>query len=542
MRIRSRKNLKKKNSAIVFLFLLPLIGMGAYAGFLVYILDDIASFTLELEPPNMEQFYPLENISMTALQELAETYEWRMENFSMPANISVDYRFKSYAYNEVKEWAGTDNGALHVGETLAAECLRYKWAMDNNEPIHLQNATRIIKKCVTALNNMIAAPNGGLGINPETGQYFPGTLSRFAVPPGYQNIHPFMYDLDPRHFNGTGAYDQWRVRLYTSRDEVAGYYISWASVLKYVTGEDDDSKWCVEHVKTQVAQVIEGFKHTNWLILGGDGNPVGSDLNPIFEGSTWQLTLLRIGATAWPEKYTSLYNYVASKLGGLDSATMGSLWNSDEDYYAYSFGVHVMFSLCILEDNPLLQYHYIKNYVNNLHRLVRYHRNAYYNMVYLALMSLLSGNQRAGFENSEYTFENYEYDILDQLWRFQASGWDEGVRQYNLTTRPHSTRATSLNPEIAQREIISTKQYWRNFFDTNMLGPLYSWVGEDLFHFDEELYKLPRTVSETGSDHFFWGSNPFKDEGGNPNSNGLWESPANGFLLPYWMGKAFDIF
>jgi hypothetical protein len=542
MRVRSRKNRKKKNTAIILLFFLPIIGIGAYAGFLVSILDDIASFTLKLEPPNTDYFYPLENISMTTLHELAERFDYRLETYSMPANISIDYTFTDNTYSEIASWGGTDNGALRVGETLTGECLRYKWAKDNNQLDHLQNATRVIKKCVTAFNNMIAAPNGGLGRDPITGEFFPGTLSRFVAPPGYESVHPFMFEEHTRHFNGTGAYSNWRVRLYTSRDEVAGYYMGWASVLKYVTGQDADSKWCVESVKTQVEQVIEGFKRTNWLILGGDGYPTGSDLNPIFEGSTWQLTLLRIGATAWPEKYSSLYNYVAAKIGALDSATMGSLTNADEGYYAFAFGVHTMFSLCILEDNPLLQYHYIKNFANNLHKLIRYHRNGYYNTVYLALMSLLSENQKAQFENPEYTFENLKYDILDQLWRFWASGWNEGVRNYNLIDRPHSSRSTSLNPEIRQREIIPVKRDWRDFFENNMLGPLFSWVGDDLFNFDEELYMLPRTVSETRADHFFWGSNPFKEEGGNPTGNGLWEAPSNDFLLPYWMGKAFEIF
>ena len=73
MRIRTRKNLKRKNTIITLLFLLPLIGFGAYAGFALYILDDVASFTLNLEPPNTDYFYNLDNIlgNSTYLEKMA---------------------------------------------------------------------------------------------------------------------------------------------------------------------------------------------------------------------------------------------------------------------------------------------------------------------------------------------------------------------------------------------------------------------------------------------------------------------------------------
>ena len=45
MRIRSRKNLKKKNTAVVFLFLLPIIGLAIFVAGGLNILNDMASFT-----------------------------------------------------------------------------------------------------------------------------------------------------------------------------------------------------------------------------------------------------------------------------------------------------------------------------------------------------------------------------------------------------------------------------------------------------------------------------------------------------------------
>jgi hypothetical protein len=103
MRIRSRKNLPKKNILITVLFLTPLIGFGSYAGFALYIIDDISSFTLELDPPNISYFTPLDQIlaNQTYLEQLAHRYNYQLENHHIPTNISVDVSFYNDSYNEV---------------------------------------------------------------------------------------------------------------------------------------------------------------------------------------------------------------------------------------------------------------------------------------------------------------------------------------------------------------------------------------------------------------------------------------------------------
>jgi hypothetical protein len=331
--------------------------------------------------------------------------------------------------------------------------------------------------------------------------------------------------------------------LYTSRDELGGFYLSTASVLKFIDPEyNKECKWIVETVKTAVAQLIEGFRDTNWLLLGGSGEPVGSDLNPVLEGSTWQLGLLRIGATAYPEKYASLYNYIASKMLSMGGASMGSVHNTVEGYYAFSFGLDVMLALIWLEENPNLRYHYISNYENNFYRIVRYHRNNFFNIAHLIFMQMLEDDQRAEFQNPDYKEERILWDFKDQLWRFYKSGWAEGIRNYNLTQRPHSTRATSTHPGLREKKRDPTKKKWREFFETSVFGNLFSWI-EVEFDFDQESenYILPLRVSEYGTHHWLWEHNKLDDEGGTPNGNGLTQAAPNTYICVYWMGKAYGI-
>jgi len=548
MRIRTRKNLLKKNIVVTILFSIPVISFFGYIGFGLYILDDLASLTLNLDPPNTTYFTPLNQIigNQTYLDQMADTYDYQLEKWHIPTNISIDITFSSDNYSEVDVYHGTDNGNLHLGYTLASQCLRYKFALDNNDDNERQNATRVVKKCVSGFTNMLAAPNGGIG--PD----YPGMPARFVSAPENRKYHEWLFDQDavepnPRHFNGTGLYSNWRVRLHTSRDELAGYYLGFASVLKFIDPEvDEDSRWCVERIKVLTAQMIEGFRKTNWLLLGGNGEPVGSDLNPILGDSIWQLALLRIGATAYPDKYDSLYNYAATKIMSMHNGHMGSVSNTAYDTYALAFSMDVEFALIMLEDNPLLQHHYIKRFEDGFYSFLRYHRNAFFNIIHLTFMTLIQDSSL--FEDPSYNDEMIRWDILDQLWRFNTSGWGNGIRDYNLTVRPNSTRATSLNPEIASMEVDPSRAKWVSFFENNIYGTLFSWVGETIDIWSDDPrdihYKLPLTVSEMGVHHFLWEHSKFFGLGGNNEAYnlGLKQVIPNSYLVVYWMGKAFNIF
>ena len=539
MRIRTRKNLLKKNIVVTFLFLIPVISFFSFIGFGLSVLDDLASLTLQLEPPNTDFFTPSDQIigNQTYSDQMADKYDYLLEKWHIPTNISIDVTFTNDSYNEVESYHGTDNGNLHLGYTLASQCLRYKYAWDNSDLDELNNATRMVKKCVTGFSNMLAAPNGGIG--PD----YPGMPARFVSAPENRKYHEWLFQDHPRHFNGTGIYKNWRVRLHTSRDELAGYYLGFACVLKFINPEvNEDSRWCVERIKLLTAQMIEGFRKTNWLVLGGNGEPVGSDLNPILGESMWQLALPRIGATAYPDRYDSLYHYAATKIMSMHHGHMGSVSNTAYDTYALAFSMDVEFALIILEDNPLIQHHYIKRFEEGFYSFLKYHRNAFFNIIHLTFMKMITDS--ALFEDPNYTDETIKWDVLDQLWRFNIPGWGNGIRNYNLTVRPNSTRVTSLNPAIAAMEIDPSRAKWLEFFENNTYGTLFSWVGEliGLNETSSVHYVFPLTVSEMGVHHFLWEHSKFFGTGGNPTGNGFTQVIPNSYLVVYWMGKAFNIF
>ncbi|MGQ4874902.1 MAG: hypothetical protein ACP6IY_12620 [Promethearchaeia archaeon] len=89
MRIRKRSNLKKKNIAITFLFLSPLLGLLTYAGGDFYILYDLNSFTYRIKPPITKYFYSLDEINFTRLEEMVHIFDYRVRKFNAPIGIPV---------------------------------------------------------------------------------------------------------------------------------------------------------------------------------------------------------------------------------------------------------------------------------------------------------------------------------------------------------------------------------------------------------------------------------------------------------------------
>jgi hypothetical protein len=544
MRTRTREKLKKKNTAITLLFLLPLLGFGTYAAGALYILNDMTSFTFDEKiKPDTSYFTPRDEINITLLAEIAEQLEIRNNKYHLPTNLSVSLYMKDHHYDSVRKWRMNDNGGLRGGEMLFSECLRYATAKRENNEQSMNHSMAVIKKLVDGFATLMAAPNGGLG--PE----YPGLLARFYAAPKHRDIFPRMFAPHYKHFNGSGPYKNWRVRLKTSKDELGGYALGLASILEFVDPSDGkDAKWCYNTVKLIIDQLLQGFLKNNWLLLDGDGWPDGVDLHPyFFSGGAWQLTYLKLGAVAYPKKYESRYNYYAAKTINHHFAGEGSPHNTVMEFFAYNFAQALVFALIMLEDDPQLKQLYIKKFEESFYKILKYHRNAWHNAAHLAFMSMLEEEERKKFANPEYTDDTIIWDVLDQLYRFKdwvnpkgmsltKEQW--GVRDYNLTQRPHSTRATSKNPEIRKMKRDPTPKKWRDFFDNHPFGSLYAWLEKDLLDFEDH-YLLPVTVSEQGGAAIIWNRNAFYTEGGDPEGNGLKENRGLSFLLPYWIGRYY---
>lgn len=496
---------------IVFLFVGPFVPFFVYLQSGFSLLDECSSFNFTIGLNTSEFIDPVYG----KLDRWARTLDDRFEKMHMPSNIALRVTFKDYDYDEINYYHSTDNVGLSTGLALATYCFKYKACEDSGDIEGMEQALRIVKGLVDGFSMLLAVPSGGIG--PD----YPQHPTRFVWSPedreieGFELVTNWMVGEHERHYNGTGIYSQYRWRGWTSKDECGGWFFGLGRALQLV-----DDPWVQERVKLLTAQMIEGFRKTNWMITSGEGYPVGTDLKASLLSGEWILSLLSMGKLAYPERYTELYNhYLAKEMYG-NMAIGNNRMNTIMDYYANSFGHKNVFNLIMLTEDPNVKQMFVNQYVKNMYENIKYHRVSYFNMMYL----VFTGD----------TNETIRADIYDQLMRFEAYHIDYygAIRNLNATPRPSWHQK---NPQI---------EYYRDQLANNLLYSIYQPLLIEFGVLDSTrrpFYIQPlRTENWLNDIGNYYGSNPF-EERGSTEGNGLSEGCGNVFTAVYWMGRAYGI-
>lgn len=496
---------------IVFGFMVPFIPVLGYFGGATQILDSITEFNYYIGLDTSDLLAP----DFDTMAQWADILDEQFEDVHMPTGIALRLTWEDITGTKVDYYHSTDNVGLSTGLALATYCFKYKAAKDAGNTEQMEDALRVVKGLVEGFSMLLAVPNGGIGPN------YPGLPSRFYWAPqdrnieGYEHITEWMVGENERHYNGTGIYSQYRWRSWTSKDEMGGYFFGLGRCLELV-----DDPWVQERVGLLTAQLIEGFKNTNWEVIAGDGNPAGTDLKNTLLSGEWVLSLLNMGKKSNPELYNELYMQYAAKQQYMNMAIGSNRYNTIMDYYANSFGHKNLFNLIMLEQEPALKEWYVQEYTNKVYQNIRFHRVPYFNMMYL----VFSGDQN----------ETIRADIYDQLMRFKYYEFEKygALRSHDAVPRPSWHQK---NPEIEQ---------WRSNLVGNPLYALYSPLTIEFGVLDANnrpYYLQPLTTENWLNDiGNFYGSNPFEERGsitGDLKAEGC----GNVFTVVYWMGRAYGI-
>ncbi len=490
--------------------IIPLATFGTIAGQVAYIFNDIPSFgTDESLRPDPSTFVVA---NYTRLAEMAEFYDYRYETFHIPLNFTAGTSFTSPALTTVSSYSFSDNGALWTGSALAGFVGKYEAAKRENNAAMKDNATRVIRKLVDGMAMMLAVPNGGLGSD------YGATVARKWAAPEHRALYALsgsesLFNMaHTKYFNGTGPYSQYRWSDYTSNDEYGGYYMGIAIAFKYL--DEVDAPDVHAKLKLIIDQLCAGMLRSNFLGIGGFGGPTGVDQKMrMFNGATWSLVVLKMGALAFPEKYASTYyNYALENMNAYYGSKEGGIQEIVSNYYAFNFGLDVCFGLLMLEEDPVLLARYIKNLEDSIWYCVRYHRNPYFNAIYLAA-------QRAVHDDGR--FESIERDVEDQLMEFDINHFPDVYQ--------------GVEPVPSHYKIVDFSKY-KDFFENNTIGVLFAPLFEE-FNLEGTFYDHPLTVKMKDTDIFMWDRNPFFPAGGGINSK--YEEPGTSFAAPYWIMRGF---
>ncbi len=540
-KITNRKSIKVKYTILTIVVFIPVILFGGFIGFIGYFFGELYSHAYSRE---LNYYDPYDEASpwnsmanitadLDLMDNLAHTYQTRLLDWHTPINLSINTEI--WNNGTIKRYHLTDNGGEWTGTPLATECFRYQTLTDPGE---IATSLQLIKKMVTGLSLLIAVPNGGLG--PD----FPGqTLARFYAMPELVSDANYseMFSDHYKMFNGTDGswhtdgidYSQWRVRLYTSKDELGGYFYGLAAALKLC-----NDSWVQEVVRKIIGQITNGFIDSMYQEVHGDGNPCGAHLeNMGVLAGEWKMVLMKMATIAYPDndRYAQLYNYYCTREMYQPHSPHVGESNTVDESYANSFLYELIMSYILIEDDPVKLNRFIKTYEKD-YSLYRYQRNCQANAVFLAF------NAKRTIPSTRYTQEDLDeilWDTLDQLHQFTAYPiYNDSYGGENMSVRREDYGGTwmQLDPAIKK---------WKDWFDYNPMGKLFRWLpGELMDGMLDDRYLRPKTVSMYRISTFIWCDNPY---GG---TESLWRQSRRSldyvvepigisYTLPYYLLKYF---
>jgi hypothetical protein len=468
----------------------------------------IGNFTLEYKP-NPADFKTADE---SFLANIAHEFDYRYAKYHLPLNQSSSTHFNNdsewnggnISYTNVSRYSFSDNEALWTGIDFTGWTYKYLVAKQTQNTMMEQFALEVLINMTTSLSLMMAVPNGGLG--PEYG----GVLARGYAPPDAQDIWPYIFTDQPKHFNGTGPYSQWRYRAYTSNDEYGGYYLFLSIATKYL----QDIPFIKDRVSLIVDQICSNWLYTNFLGIHGSGATTGVDQKPrAFSGGFWGPLIFKLGAIYHPAKYERIYyHFVASDMYYFSNAEGGAQENF-ANYYAFNFGYCVVFGFLLIEDptSPVWK-HYYNGFIDSLWKYTYTHRNAWYNAIYLMIHKETNKTKPVLVESQDFVAK----DIKDQLQRYAEAHSPDLLYSVNITLpegykiiKPVQNFANSLGLDAHTQRLLGIS-------------------GE------EEFLNRPMTIDMYSFGGWPWNDNPFSWD---PIQKGniLIENPGTGFTVPYWM-------
>jgi hypothetical protein len=499
MRIRRRRYVPIKNLLLIGLILAPF----SFAGYMAYHVGEIyrglAAFSYEIEPDPSE-FLPAD---YTRMAEMIVEYDRLFEANHLPLNFTAGCVYTNLNFTNVSYYTYSDNGALWTGIAMAGLVFKYLAGVHEENTMIQQDALRVIRRMVHGMSMLMIVPNGGLG--PE----YSGILARGWAGPEHQTLAPMYFQPNDRHFNGTGNYSNYRWRGYTSNDEYGGYYMGLALALKYIP---DDYVQTTVHLI--VDQLCNYMIKTNFLGISGTGNPTGVNQKAKFgSGAFWVLTLLKMGAICYPEKYEQRYYHYLAENWYYMMANEGGDQETISNYFAYNFGHAVVFAYLTLEDRSSNIWHrFYTGYLNSLRSYTATHRNAWFNVIYLALLD---------DPTSEPIVAR---DIEDQLMRFDINHFPD--RLYGIQPIPDDW------PKV------STMNQWYDYLYNDPKGQFYRVFLPEV-QFDEDYYLKPLNPEYRRTGNFMWEHNPYQADGNYVNPR--YEGSGSSFFVPYWIARAIGV-
>lgn len=515
MRVINRNYWKPHKVYLAVFGLFPIIMILGIALPVLSMFDGMVQFQFDCGSPDSSTFL---QANYTRLTEMAAVYDQLFEDYHIPVNQAIPITWDD-TFTEVSHYHGDDGDIMiWTGTALAAQSCRYKSARIEGNTVEQDEALRVVRKLVDGVSMALKVPNGGLG--PE----YSAVLARYWGSPDHINVTPNLFDLenppDPNEesfFNGTGDYEDYRWCGHTSNDQHAGFYLGLGMALEHVAPYDSDIN---ESVVLMIDQICTNMINNDFMVIDGNGNPNGADQKRSrILGDLHCLTVLKLGATALPEKFGDVYTHYLLNEQYIETLKQPMEMETITSYYSLNFNFDEWLTLLTLEKDPVLKSRLLDIFESGIYQTVRFHRNAWFNTIYLAV---------SGYENTDV-----RHDVEDQLMRFNISHFPD--RRLEVPELP-------MGNDPGQYQFAEGPKLYNDFFASSPFGGFYAIFFSSVGLEESKLYtNKPVTVEYRNMENFLWQRNPFRYR--YPHAQfPRFEETGLSFMAPYWVGRAYGFF
>lgn len=322
----------------------------------------------------------------------------------------------------------------------------------------------------------------------------PGFIARCAAPD--EAPYNTGYLGHDRYVAGMGEWEGSFWLNNTSRDQYSGWFFG--MTVAYDLLDDENTR---DLIREDVAAVIDNLQTNHWWIIGEDGRPTDAapQVLAIFK-LAWLAAAAHIMDT--PELHAA-YEQAYEQERPTFKLSNFSWLTKYYQYYGFNLSHLNFYTLWRNETNPDRRAFYLDAYHDMIWHLVAHTHNAFFDDIYLANCA------RAG-ECRDY--EETLADVSAQLADFQ----DPPVRDVTI--------------EIPEWELDPVSVFLSDLIDQLGIRELID-IGYQTLEPRPVIYRCPAS--------FMWQKTPYNLDciGG----DGTEVYPGNDYLLPYWMGRYYDL-
>ncbi|MDD1777773.1 MAG: hypothetical protein LUQ65_06340 [Candidatus Helarchaeota archaeon] len=479
------------------------------------------------------------NLSLPLCDVLTRLYNNTIFNNTADYLAVADPLDFSSPYNQLERYEGLEHTVGTNGLYLMGQAFKYAVAIrEGNESLKQQALARIQYEvdAISLFTDLTGDGSLPRWASPNTTQ----ARSLFAqrlFTTQYSGSHPVF----PVYYNKTNCW--WYLETGTSKDLYLGVLTGFAFAYLFCEEEELRSK-----IRTVVDRILNYFQQTGWKVVDVDGkmNDLGSDLpnGAPFADPIYVLAFLQVGRLVHWDLWNDIYNlYLYDRgyiqdIGLHEQLGVYDILMLTDNYFDLLLQNHVLFLAAFFEPDPAVRAIYLNAFAR-MNQIWRYHRNVFFDLMYLAVSipkvggEVIHSSNFTSYNNIKRSSEELSYyrtDVIDGLMRY-------AVTKYPKRTFQNPILDYKINPNF--RPIFGNYSYYPNI-------ALYNPSGGDFFlNLVKEIggeqvkVNVSLPVDMRGWGTFLWESSCFELERG---GNGRFQVMPLDYLTPYWMAHYMYMF